>query len=384
MEYEKITLPKIVGVAVSKVQHNFYNAEKDSSHLGEDSILSIPYCYFYIPGVTSSLNDLNYFYSCPHLVYSYSHVKNGIQNTFNSKDFDLYEFDNSEPITKVKIETIYGNNTLLSFDIKTTTGQIVRVNKTVSTASVCRSILLKKTIKNEYETNFYFLNRKNKLELTSIDTASWKWYNKCLERQKAPIVTKQNLQVGRIYKSKKGIPALFIGYVSTVAYKPEFSHSVKEAWGKRQSPSSLDLKNEISAKESRIKMATMWLTIPSYYIKNAYRDKGILDTFINKSLATGNYGFVSVLKRHTFIEMIEEIPAYNITAQAFSSIKNCANEDLERIKSHMENKNNFFITVRDTKIICKISKYVNLIPFGMDSIIHPYYQTLNKNIKTEQ
>ena len=183
MEYEKITLPNFVSVAVSKTQYNIYNAEKDSSYLGDDSTISVPYCYFYIPSIASSSNGLKYFHLYPHAGYNYSHVKNEITSALEAKDFDHYEFDNSQPITKVKIETIYGNNTLLSFNIKTTTGQIVRVNKTVSTASVCRSLLQKKTIEKEFENEFYFLNRKNKPELVSTDTASWRWYNKCFERQ---------------------------------------------------------------------------------------------------------------------------------------------------------------------------------------------------------
>ena len=383
MEYEKINLPQTVAVAISKNLIELNQAEKDSSFLENNSTFSIPFCHFYLPKITSFVNKLQYFYNYPCLDYGYSHVKaKQHQAKLTADDFEHFEFDNTVPVKRVKIETVYGNNTLLSFEVMTTAGISVRANKTVSTASVCRTLLNTKTENKEYENEFHFLNRKNKLELVSKDSSTWKWYLKCSERQKTPSVPKQNLQVGKIYKNKTGRPAVFIGYVTTVNYQPIISEKLKKII--KNGSTKTNEKYDFDGKLTNVNLATMWLNLPSYYLKIALteeKNSDALNSFVQRNLSTGIYSGVSILKKHNFIELVDEIPAYDITAATFSALRTNANEDLQRILIYNKknNSNSLIRDVRTARIISKISKFVNLMPFGMEPEMNPYFNTWLKN-----
>ncbi len=378
IEYEKISLPQIVGVAVSKKYIDIYQAEKDSNLFENNNIFSIPICYYYVPNNMIHTNKLNYFYNIPYLDYGFSLVETKQQVKLFANDFEYYEFDNSIPIKKVKIETVYGNNTLLSFEVMTTTGKHLRINKSVSTASVCRTLLNTKIKNKEYKNEFYFLNRKNKLELVGKDQVTWKWYLKCKERYKTHSVSKQDLQIGKIYKNKIGKPAIFIGYVSTMCYRPVYSEKITN--------NNANIKKEIHLVDNKltnIELATMWLNVPAYYLNNAlFKEKNLkaLNSFVDRNLNLGTYNAISILKKHNFIELIDEIPAYDISAATFIAIKNNANSDLQKyinfykIYSNLNTKE-----ILLTKAIAKISKFVNLVPYGMNIETNQHFDNWLKN-----
>ena len=104
-----------------------------------------------------------------------------------------------------------------------------------------------------------------------------------LEKRKIKSISKDQLQVGKIYKTKEGNPALFIGYVSTATLIPKMNETQSKAFSdKNYKTKEKEINFEGHLRKTKI--ATMWLKLSSWHLKTYFNTKDKNSSYLIASI----------------------------------------------------------------------------------------------------
>lgn len=384
MEYENFIFESSINIVRTKNLIKYLVTEKDSSHFKEESIIETKPGFFFQEKQKNSINRLNRNIFSPFCVYPFLMDDRKIisREHFAKENIEYITVDNSLPITQLKVEIVFGQNALISFDMKLKeSDEKVKIWFHAPTSHVLRWTLKNKTIKNNLICgHWHIINRQNNHELIEKNSVSWKWFKACEEKRKIKSISKDQLQVGKIYKTKEGNPALFIGYVSTATLIPKMNETQSKAFSdKNYKTKEKEINFEGHLRKTKI--ATMWLKLSSWHLKTYFNTKdknsSYLIASINKQLSKGNSNNISIMTSHRYMELVDEIPDFAIDAGTFGRIKSNALQEISYYLNDKKDRSSddyrLYYEWRKITTIGKLSKIANMMPFGMGIQIEPYF-----------